>query len=54
MPGIVVGIDGGGTKTRALVADEQGQPFADVEGPGSAVRPGQAERSADVIAETVR
>lgn len=54
MSGIVVGIDGGGTKTRVVVADESGNPLADVEGPGSAVRPGQAERSADVIAETVR
>jgi glucosamine kinase len=54
MPGIVVGVDGGGTKTRVLVADEQGQLFSDVEGPGSAVRPGQAERSAEVITETVR
>ena len=54
MSGIVVGIDGGGTKTRALVADETAKLLADVEGPGSAVRPGQAERSADVIMETVR
>lgn len=54
MSAIVVGVDGGGTKTRALVADENAKPLADVEGPGSAVRPGQAERSADVILETVR
>lgn len=50
---IVIGIDGGGTKTRALVADETGKPIVDVDGPGSAVRPGQAERSADVIAAVV-
>lgn len=54
MEGIVVGVDGGGTKTRVLVADRLGQPLADVEGPGSAVRPGQAEKSADTIAETLR
>ena len=53
MPAIVVGVDGGGTKTRALVADESGKALADVEGPGSAVKPGQADRSAQVIAETV-
>ena len=52
-PVIVVGVDGGGTKTRAVVADESGKSLADVEGPGSAVKPGQAERSAQVIAETV-
>jgi glucosamine kinase len=51
---IVIGIDGGGSKTRAMVADEQGQQIADVEGPGSAVRPGQAEASADVIAAVAR
>lgn len=54
MAGIVVGVDGGGTKTRVLVADQQGQPLADVEGPPSAVRPGQAEKSADAIADTLR
>lgn len=53
MPVIVVGVDGGGTKTRAVVADESGRSLADVEGPASAVKPGQAERSAQVIAETV-
>ena len=54
MSAIVVGVDGGGTKTRVIVADESGKPLADLEGPASAVRPGQAERSAEVIAETVR
>ena len=54
MSAIVIGIDGGGTKTRVVVADENGKFLADVEGPASAVRPGQAERSAEVIAETVK
>jgi glucosamine kinase len=53
MQTIVVGVDGGGTKTRVLVADESGKSLADVAGPGSAVKPGDAERSAQVIAETV-
>lgn len=52
-PTIVVGVDGGGTKTRVLVADESGKTFADVSGPASAVKPGHAEHSAQVIAETV-
>ena len=51
---IVVGVDGGGTKTRAMVADERGTPISTIEAPGSAVRPGEAERSADIIAEAVR
>ncbi|HYD55153.1 MAG TPA: hypothetical protein VEA99_21130, partial [Gemmatimonadaceae bacterium] len=54
MSAIVIGMDGGGTKTRAIVADAQGKWIADVVGPGSAVRPGQHEHSADVIAETLR
>ena len=54
MSAIVVGIDGGGSKTRAIVADEQGKWIADVVGPGSAVRPGRHEHSADVVAEVVR
>ena len=54
MSAIVVGVDGGGSKTRAVVADERGTEIVHVDGPGSAVRPGQAEHSADVIAATVR
>jgi glucosamine kinase len=50
---IVVGIDGGGSKTRVIVADEQGTTLGEVVGPGSAVRPGQHEHSADVIAASV-
>ncbi|HVE78277.1 MAG TPA: BadF/BadG/BcrA/BcrD ATPase family protein [Gemmatimonadaceae bacterium] len=54
MTAIVVGVDGGGSKTRALVADERGTAIGDVEGPPSAVRPGGVEASADVIAAIVR
>ncbi|HUQ45434.1 MAG TPA: BadF/BadG/BcrA/BcrD ATPase family protein [Gemmatimonadaceae bacterium] len=50
---IVIGVDGGGSKTRAIVADEHGTRLGEVVGPGSAVRPGQAEHSADVIAAAV-
>lgn len=50
---IVIGVDGGGTKTRVIVADELGNQLAEVVGPGSAVRPGEAEHSADVIAATL-
>jgi len=51
---IVIGIDGGGSKTHAMVADDQGRTVAETIGPGSAVRPGQAEHSANVIADVVR
>jgi glucosamine kinase len=51
---IVIGIDGGGSKTRVIVADEQGTQLGEVVGPASAVRPGQAEHSAEVITEAVR
>ena len=51
---IVIGIDGGGSKTRAIVADEHGAPLAEVVGPASGVKPGKAEASAQVIAATVR
>ena len=54
MSAIVIGIDGGGSKTRAVVADEKGVAISTVEGPGSAVRPGRHEHSADVIAATVK
>jgi len=51
---IVIGIDGGGSKTHAMVADESGRMLGETVGPGSAVRPGQAEHSANVIADVVR
>lgn len=51
---IVIGIDGGGSKTHAIVADEQGRTIAEMVGPGSAVRPGQAEHSATVISTVIR
>ena len=51
---IVVGVDGGGSKTRVIVADDAGSQLGEVVGPASAVRPGQAERSADVITAAVR
>jgi glucosamine kinase len=54
MTAIVIGVDGGGSRTRAMVADETGKEIVTVEGGPSAVRPGAAEHSAEVIAATVR
>jgi len=51
---IVVGMDGGGSKTRVVVADDAGNQLAEVVAPGSAVRPGQVEHSADVITAALR
>ncbi len=54
MSGIVVGVDGGGSKTLVMLADERGTPIVTVEAGPSAVRPGEAERSATTIAAAVR
>ena len=53
MSEIVIGVDGGGSKTRVIVGTAEGEVLASAEGPKSAVVPGQAARSADVIAELV-
>src|SRR3954463_12555930 len=49
----VIGVDGGGSKTRVVVGTAEGEVLATVDGPKSAVTPGEAGRSADVIAELV-
>lgn len=51
---LVVGVDGGGSKTRAVVAGADGVVLGAVDGPGSAVRAGGASHAADVIAACVR
>ncbi len=54
MTSIVAGVDGGGSKTLVMLADERGNHIITVDGGPSAVRPGEAERSAATIAATVR
>ncbi|HEU4565257.1 MAG TPA: BadF/BadG/BcrA/BcrD ATPase family protein [Gemmatimonadaceae bacterium] len=54
MTAIVIGVDGGGSRTRVWVADETGQQLGEAEGTASAVRPGRAEESAEVIAAAIR
>ncbi|MBI1808398.1 MAG: hypothetical protein HYR75_00755 [Gemmatimonadetes bacterium] len=54
MSSIVIGVDGGGTKTTVVVADGAGAELASVTGAASAVRPGESARSADVIEQLVR
>jgi N-acetylglucosamine kinase-like BadF-type ATPase len=50
---IVVGVDAGGTRTTAVVADG-GRRLARAEGPAGAVRPGRAMAAAGTIAHVVR
>jgi glucosamine kinase len=54
MTQIVIGIDGGGSKTHAIVADDSGTTIGEAFGPGSAVVPGHADTSAGVIADVIR
>lgn len=53
MTSFVIGVDGGGSRTRVLIADETGQEIATAEGEGSAVRPGAADHSAQIIAAAI-
>jgi len=53
-PPVFLGIDCGGSHTTVVVGDRNAQMLARADGPGSAMRPGGAEVSAAVIAETAR
>jgi len=50
----LLGIDCGGSHTAVVVGNSAGHVLARAEGPGSAMRPGGAERSAAVILEVAR
>ena len=54
MTDILIGVDGGGSKTKVLVADETGWELAEAVGGRSAMGPGRADESAGVIAALVR
>lgn len=54
MAHLVVGVDGGGSKTHVIVANERGKELATLTGAPSAVRPGEALHSAEVIGALVR
>src|SRR5260370_3531118 len=53
-PAVLLGIDCGGSHTAVAVGDRHGRVLARAEGPGSAMRPGGAERSAAVILDVAR
>ena len=51
---LVAGVDGGGTKTRVILSDGEGNQLADVTGAGSAMAPGRADHSSEVIGSLIR
>jgi N-acetylglucosamine kinase-like BadF-type ATPase len=51
---ILLGVDCGGSHTVVAVGDSGGRVLSRAEGPGSAMRPGGAERSAAVILDVAR
>ena len=51
---VLLGVDCGGSHTAVVVGDTHGRVLARAEGPGSAMRPGGAERSAAVILDVAR
>lgn len=52
--GVVVGVDAGGSRTTVVLIAADGTAVGRAEGPGGAVRPGQAARAATAILETAR
>jgi glucosamine kinase len=54
MTDLVVGVDGGGSKTRAIAATVEGEILAEVVGPGSALATREIDESAGVIGALVR
>ncbi|HEU4748797.1 MAG TPA: BadF/BadG/BcrA/BcrD ATPase family protein [Gemmatimonadaceae bacterium] len=53
MSEIVIGVDGGGSRTRVMVGTADGEELATLEGPGSAISLQGVEHSAAVIADLV-
>ncbi|HXM38709.1 MAG TPA: BadF/BadG/BcrA/BcrD ATPase family protein [Gemmatimonadales bacterium] len=53
-PLVLLGIDAGGSHTTVALGDRDGHVLARADGPGSAMKPGGAERSAAVILDVAR
>src|SRR2546422_9701649 len=51
---LLLGVDAGGSHTAVAIGDQRGRVLARADGPGSAMRPGGAERSAAVILDVAR
>lgn len=54
MSPLFVGVDGGGTRTRAVAVDTEGRELGRSEGPPSLIDPLEPARAADAVEETVR
>ena len=54
MKALVAGVDGGGSKTRLMLANETGEEIATLEAGRSAMRPGEAAISGAVIADLMK
>ncbi len=54
MAQLVVGVDGGGSKTHVMIANGKGKELGSLIGDASAVRPGEALTSAETIGALVR
>ncbi|HEY8282136.1 MAG TPA: BadF/BadG/BcrA/BcrD ATPase family protein [Leifsonia sp.] len=52
-PGILIAVDGGGTKTDAVALDLDGNVLARVRGAGSAFDPGRAESSVRIVDQVI-
>lgn len=50
----VVGVDGGGTRTRAVIVDDRGLELGRAEAPGAVVTAGAPESAAQAVTEAVR
>jgi glucosamine kinase len=53
-PTVLLGIDAGGSHTTVALGDRNARVLARAEGPGSAMKPGGAQRSAAVILDVAR
>ena len=53
-PAVLIGVDSGGSHTAVVIGDRQGRVLGRAEGPGSAMRPGGAQRSAAVILDVAK
>ena len=54
MSQLFVGVDGGGSKTEVVVVDRKGKERASRVGEASAIRPGEALHTAEVITDLIR
>lgn len=54
LSGFAIGVDAGGSRTTAVLVAADGREMRRADGPGGAMRPGEAARAAATIVETAR